>query len=626
MPTPAYLQMHRLAFIAAALAFAGSPLMAQHRRAVEYDISFPNAEQHDVHVTAVFRGIPAGQPLQLRMSRSSPGRYAIHNFAKNVDSVRAVDGRGRPLTITRPDPHGWTLRGHDGTVTVTYSVWGDRTDGTYLGVDRSHAHMNMPATFLWARGMTAVPIRLTIHPRAGWRVITQLKPTTDSTVFTAPHLQYFMDSPTEVGPATVRTWQASHGGRSYTWRLAVHHVGSEAQVDSFASLATRVVAEHVAMWGSPAPYDFGTYTFIADYLPWASGDGMEHRNSTIISSRRSLATRADRLANLGTLSHEFFHSWNVERLRPAALEPFDFERENMSGELWFAEGFTSYYDDLMIRRAGIYSDEEYVESLAGTVIATINAPGRRHFSAVEMSMQAPFVDAAASIDPTDRSNRFLSYYTWGAAIGLGLDLTLRTRFDVTLDDYMRVMWREFGQYQTAALAPAKPYSLRDLRRVLGTVTRDTAFANDFFGRYIEGREVVEYERLLAAAGFRLAKSAPGRPYIGASLDSDTAGVFVNWSAEGSGMYAAGIASGDIIRTVDGERTTTIDAINAIVARHKVGDVLQLEIMQRGERRTVPMALVENPALRLTTYESAGMPVTEAMQAFRRAWLASKARQ
>lgn len=601
---------------------AAGSVSAQQRN-IEYEIAFPKVEVHDLHVTATFRGVPAG-PLQLRMSRSSPGRYAIHNFAKNVYDVTATDGRGRLLPITRPDPHGWDVTGHDGTVKLTYTVWGDRIDGTYLGVDRSHAHMNMPATFIWAKGMTEVPVRLRITPRPGWGVATQLVPTSDSSVFTAPHLQYFMDSPTEVGPISVRSWPVQHGAKRYTIRLAVHHLGTEAQLDTFAEMAKKVVAEQIGMFGEPADYDFGTYTFIADYLPWAAGDGMEHRNSTILSSRRTLADNANRLGVLGTLSHEFFHSWNVERLRPRSLEPFDFERENMSGELWFAEGFTSYFDDLFIRRAGYYTDDEYANSLANNLITTIDSPARTHGSAVEMSRLAPFFDGGSYLDPTNRQNTFLSYYTWGSAIGLALDLTLRADHGTTLDEYMRAMWRDYGRQQTPLFTPARPYTMRDLRVTLGRVARDTAFANDFFRRYVEGRDVPDFARLLARAGFLLAADSLVRPYLGASLADDSNAVFVNWSVANGSFYRAGIVNGDLVHAIDGVASPSMSALDTIIARRKVGDVVQVDVTQRGQRKVLSMPLLGRPRLRLITYESAGRSLTEDAQAFRRSWLGSKA--
>jgi predicted metalloprotease with PDZ domain len=608
-----------------ALALLAGPAAAQ-QRSVEYEIAFPNAVHHEAQVTATFRGVPQGRPLQLRMSRSSPGRYAVHEFAKNVYDVRVVDASGRPLSVTRPNPHQWDVTPRGATVRVTYTLFGDRVDGTYAGIDATHAHLNMPATFMFARGMDATPIRVTFRPNPGWTVATQLRSTADPNVFSAPNLQYFMDSPTEVGPIAMRTWTATHGGRTYTWRIAMHHPGSDADLDAYTDAAKKIVAEEVAMWGAPASYDFGTYTFLADYMPWNNGDGMEHRNSTIITSSRDISDADRRLALLGTLSHEFFHSWNVERLRPRALEPFDFERENMSGELWFAEGFTSYYDALFLRRAGLFDDAQYADDVGSNITAVIVSPGRRHFSAVEMSMQAPFVDAATSIDPQNKNNTFISYYTWGAAIGAALDLTLRQRFPgVTLDDYMRAMWREYGQYQSPALAPERPYTLADLRRVLGEVTRDSAFANDFFRRYIEGREVVDYERLLAQAGFLLRKSAAGRAWMGAAMLDDSASVVITQPAlEGGSFYRAGIERGDHIFAADGIPTPTVDSLAAVVGRHRPGDTVRMDVRQRTGRHEVAVTLVENPAMEVVTYESAGMPVTDAMRSFRQSWLGSKA--
>src|SRR4051794_23235750 len=169
--------MNRLwtrAAVLPALALLAAPAAAQ-QRSVEYEIAFPNAVHHEAQVVATFRGVPQGRPLQVRMSRSSPGRYALHEFAKNVYDVRAADASGRALDVARPNPHQWDVTPRGSTVRVSYTVFGDRTDGTYLGVDRTHAHMNMPATFMWARGMADVPIRLSIRPRPGWRVATQLK-------------------------------------------------------------------------------------------------------------------------------------------------------------------------------------------------------------------------------------------------------------------------------------------------------------------------------------------------------------------------------------------------------------------------------------------------------------------
>ncbi|MEP6506638.1 MAG: PDZ domain-containing protein [Gemmatimonadales bacterium] len=619
--------MKKLAGLFACLAsmIAGSNVAAQQKK-VDYDITFPNAAQHEAQVTAIFSGLVRGTTLHVRMSRSSPGRYAPTEFAKNVYDVSVTDGRGKSLSMTRPDSHGWDIAGHDGTVRVRYTVWGDRIDGTYLSIDHSHARMNMPATFMWAHGMETAPIRLTVHPQPGWQVATQLGPTPDSTVFTAPNLQWFMDSPTEVGPVTWRQWTGTYGGKPSTWRIAIHHLGTEAQVDSFVTMVKRVVAEEVAMWGEPAGYDYGTYTFIADYLPWAGGDAMEHRNSTFLSGRRGFETKEYTMGHLDNLAHEFFHSWNMERLRSKEIEPFDFDREDMSDALWFGEGFTNYFHPLMIRRAGFYTDSEYVAELGGAIVGTMNAVARNHGSPIDMSRDAVFFDGGTSLDATNRTNIFLSYYTWGSVVAAGLDLTLRERYHKSLDDYMRLLWRDYGKHQSKALAPERPYTVAILRAELGKLVGDKVFADDFFRHYVDGKEVPDFAALLAPAGLVLTKAAPD-PYFGASMDNDPKGVFINWSAPGSSAYAVGLASGDMVLSIDGEPTSSIVMLNEIIAKHKIGDVVKVEYLQKEATHvTMPMTLVGRQAMRVTTFENAGMPITDAIRAFRSDWLGSKVKQ
>jgi predicted metalloprotease with PDZ domain len=560
------------------------------------------------------------------MAQSSPGRYALTGFAKNVYDVTATDSRGRQLKVGKPDVNGWDITGHDGTAKVSYKVWGDRTDGTFLQIDHSHAHMNMPATFVFAHGFENALATLRIDLPENWKIATQLAPTDDPLTFEAPNMQYFMDSPVEVGPLMFTSWQTVVNGRPWTWRIAMHHLGTQQQLDSFTVMAKKVVEEHVAMFGETANYDFGSYTFIMDYLPWVNGDGMEHRNSTIISSGRSnISDSVNRARSLSTFSHEFFHSWNMERIRSKAIEPFDFERANMSPDLWFGEGFTNYYGPLARRRAGFLTDAQFLEGMGGELIGTINSTAREHGSPITMSQMAPFVDGASWLDPMNSQERVLSYYTWGSIVAWGLDLTLRTRYNLTLDDYMRAVWRDFGRKQTPSLAPARPYTTADLRNELATLTKDRAFANEFFRRYVEGSEVQDFAPLLARAGFLL-KTDPETPFLGASLDKDSNFVFVNWSAANGSAYHAGLSSGDLVYAVDGIPVNDPDSLNAIVSRHKIGDMLKLDVEQRKERKTISMRVIGRPIMSVMTYEKAGMTVTPEMQKFRTDWLGTKVRR
>jgi predicted metalloprotease with PDZ domain len=614
--------------VSSSLSAQSSRTSATAGREVAYEISFPNAVHHEAQISATFSGL-GQRPLQVRMSRSSPGRYALHEFAKNVYDLKAFDSKGHALATTQPNPHQWDVAGHDGTVRVTYTLFGDRADGTYSGIDLTHAHLSIPATFVWARGLDARPVRITFRwSNPKWRVAAQLLPTADSgdmhATFTAPTLQYFMDSPTEVSEHELHTWRFGMGGKEYTYRVSLHHLGTADEARRYVESTQKIVREAAAIFGELPAYEPGTYTFLADYLPWVNGDGMEHRNSTSLTSTGSLGARM--AGALGTVSHEFFHSWNVERIRPKTLEPFNLEEANMSGALWLAEGFTNYFGPLVQRRAGLIDDAEFARGMGFAVSDVVNRPGRRFFSAVQMSEQAPFVDAAASIDPQNKQNTFISYYTWGQVIALGLDLSLRERpGGISLDDFMRAMWVTFGRQQTVD-GPVRPYTLDDVRQTLGRVAHDTAFGNDFFRRFIAGHEVPDYAKLLAPAGLRLRKAAAGKAWIGGAplrFDGGTVNVAFGPLA-GSPLYAAGVERGDRLTKIDARAVTTQADIDSIAAAHKPGDTVPIEFESRGMSRRETLTVGEDPRLELVPFETTGETVTDEMRAFRSKWLGSKA--
>ena len=583
---------------------------------VRYDVSFPQAAHHRARIVATWRGVPAG-PLRVQMSRSSPGRYAIHEFAKNVYDVSATDGAGRPLKLIRTDPYGWSVAGHDGTVIVSYTLYADRGDGTYAQIDATHAHLNMPATFMWATGYDAQPISVRFtSPDPTWKVATQLPGGSAPGSYWAPNLQYFMDSPTELSNHMVREWQEA----GKTFRLALHHDGTAADLDRFTEKAKKVVAEEIKIFGAPANYDFGTYTFIADYRPWVTGDGMEHRNSTIITDQRSLAQAND--DQLGTLAHEFFHSWNVERLRPRELEPFDFTRANPTPSLWLAEGFTSYYGPLAIRRAGLASVDEWLGEMGGMVSGVVNNPARLpariNASPQEMSLRAPFVDAATAIDPVE-PNIFSSYYGYSAVIGLALDLQLRQRFPgKSLDDYMRLLWATHG-------APEKPYTPADLRAALTTLTGDKAFADQFFDRTIEGSFLPDFAPLLDQAGLVLRAANPSKGWIGrtnATQEKDGVTLLLS-PAQNTPLFAAGADRGDVILSLGGQPVGDLAAWNAGVAALKSGTPTELRYRQRGVERVATLTPAADPTLEIVRGETVGRTPTPQQRAFRAGWLGAE---
>lgn len=619
--------MRPLRLIAAAvLLLVTAAASATAQAPVAYRVTLPEPEHRWLQVDASFSDL-AAVPLELHMSRSSPGRYAIHEFAKNVYDVRITDTAGGALRVARPNPHQWVVAQHPAAVRVSYRVFGDRIDGTYVSVDSTHAHVNMPSALMWARGLEDRPvtIRFESPAGAGWRVATQLFPGADAQTFTAPNLQYLMDSPTEVGAFAMRTFTVRDGSREPTFRIAIHHDGDEAELDGFVRDVEKIVREERGVYRELAPYDTGTYTFIADYLPWANGDGMEHRNSTIVTSSSSI--RANRAGLLGTISHEFFHSWNVERIRPKSLEPFNFDEANMSGELWLAEGFTNYYGHLALQRAGLMPLAEFAATIASTINAVTFGAGRQIRTAEEMSQMAPFVDAATALDRTNFDNTFISYYTWGEAIALGLDLTLRERGGgkATLDDFMRAMWVKFGK--PGGYAPGyvdRPYTIADAKDVLAQVSGDAAFADDFFARYIQGHEVVDYSRLLARAGLVTRPRQPQTGYAGdLRLQDAPNGVRITAPTPvGSPAYHSGLERDDIITAIGPTPVARVDDVESAVRDARPGMSLAVTYLRRGQRVTSTIRVIADPRVEVVAVEQAGQSLTDAQRQFRDAWLKS----
>ena len=534
------------------------PLCCVAEEAVRYELEFPNAVHHEAKVRVTFTGL--NQPvLEVVMSRSSPGRYALHEFAKNVYGFHATDEQGRALHITRPDPYGWNVSGFRQTAVIEYTVFGDRVDGTYNGIDRTHAHLNLPATLAWAHGFEHTPafLKFDLPEGTGWSVATELKPQADGTWW-APNLEMLMDGPVEISAHALREWTVEDA----KFRLALHHRGTGDEAAVYARMCEAVVLEEEGVFGGLPKYDNGTYTFLVDYLPYVPGDGMEHRDSAVITSAGELKGSAERL--IGTVSHEFFHSWNVRRIRPRSLEPFDFERADMSGELWFAEGFTNYYGPLVLKRSGIQTLDEFAREMGTAVNTVLTAPGRTVFDVVDMSRLAPFVDAATSIDPNNFQNTFISYYTYGQALAFGIDLSIREQFPgKSLDDWMRVMWREHPDV-------GRPYTSEDLENTLAEATGSKSFATGVFQRFIYGTEPMDYAGLAAPAGLVVRKQNPGKAWMGAQkLSFSDAGVEMTTNARRDDpLYSAGLDKGDRILRWEGKVLKSAADLETWLGRHK----------------------------------------------------------
>lgn len=624
------LRLLAIAMLCAPMVKAQSSPNPADAKPIFYTISFPNAVHHEAEFMITLPSSPSG-PLKFRMSRSSAGRYATAEFGKNVYNVKATTISGEPLEVKQVEGDVYQIDEHPDALKITYTLFGNWTDGTYASIDPSHAHLNTPAAFMWIVGQDKRPLKFEFDDieKYGWQVATQLKHE-GANVYSAPNLQYMMDSPIELSAYKKASWEVTNtDGKKETINMAVHADDDQAVIDNFSKMVQKVVLEEKAVFGELPTYDFGEYTFLDDSYPTNSGDGMEHRNSTsIVHPVDKIAGNETRL--LSTYAHEYFHSWNVKRIRPKSLEPFNFEHADMSSELWFAEGFTQYYGEMLLVRAGFHNVDDYGKTMSGLINSVVNAPSALKYPQTWMSRHAVYADAGVSIDPNNDLNIFTSYYFYGGATALALDLKLRSEFHITLDDYMRAVWLSVGKVM-------KPYTIPDLEKVLANVTKNPKFAADFFRNYIYGVEKADYAALLDKAGLILRKSQAGKAWAGpiyaAGQGRNRAGqarvqegdglALSYGTLQGTPVYKAGLDVGDIILKVDGKDIKSSADFTAAYADKKPGDNITVDYKNRTGAHQTTVTLEENPYLEVVTYEKADKTPTKEQLDFRNNWLSSK---
>jgi predicted metalloprotease with PDZ domain len=535
MPRHARLAPARFLLILIFAALAAPRARAQDTNApaykVAYRISMPHPASHLFEVQVDVTGTARAEYIDFQMPRWSPGRYAVFDFAKNVQEFQITQmgptsgfvPRGgekcekfeRPLE--RLDTQTWRVYPcRSLSVTVSYKVFGDDLSGTFSQLDQRHANFNGGSVFVYVVGHKQDAATLKVEAPTGWKVINGRSTRPEQTEFQFPNYDELIDTPTEVAPDfNVQTFEV--GGKTY--RVVVHSFGDEGgRRDELVKQVEKVVRAEVDMMGAP---EFEQYTFIFHFDPTAGrGDGMEHLNSTQIVSTRALAERGVLEGALGGAAHEFFHVWNVKRLRPVGLGPWDFTRPLVTQGLWIAEGFTNYYGKLSQRRAGLWDDERLLNSYAAEIGGIENAPGSKLTSAVESSILAPFLDRASNDQRTNIQNTLVSYYPKGETLALPLDLLIRGRSKgrASLDEVMRRAYEEFylKSPNDSYYLKGRGYTLDEFQRLASRVAGFDL--SDFFRRHVYGVEPPPYDEALSYVGLRLtrtqeqrASATPGAP-------------------------------------------------------------------------------------------------------------------
>ena len=565
--------------------------------------SDPGAHLFTVTVR-VERPNPDGQSF--RFPAWIPGSYLIRDFARNVVSIRA-ESDGLPVTLTKTDKSTWQADPCEQPLTLVTEVYAQDLSVRGAHLDTTHAFFSGPAVFPAVQGQEDVRCELDIvapSPPTGsdWRVATSMRPKTAERfgygVYTADNYDELIDHPVENGRLRIGEFEVD--GIPHAIAVRGHDRFDMARV--CRDLAC-VCAEHHRLLGAPTDLDRCLFQLLV--LGKGYG-GLEHRWSTsLVCSRQDLPVTGESEVSsgyrkfLGLCSHEYFHLWNVTRMRPEVLRPYRLQAESHTGLLWVFEGITSYYDDLALARAGLVTMESYLELLGQTMTRVLRSPGRLRQSVEESSY-----DAWTRFYKQDAGspNFIVSYYAKGALVALALDLTLRGESGgaCTLDDVMRECWRRFGE--TGDGMP---------ERGIETIASEICGVDlsEFFERYVRGTAELPLEALLRSVGIRVALRAavdagdaggkPAQegsralPWFGSSLSGNGGRATFGTVRAGSPAERAGLAPGDEAVALDGLKLDAA-SLTARLAEYRVGDAVTLSVFRRDELMHLNVTLTDAP--------------------------------
>ena len=603
-----------LAFIAifSSVVLAEEPAL----KSITYRLSMSRPMSHLFEVSILIE-LPdelKDKPLQLQMARWSPGRYGVFDFAKNVQEVKAVaENATRP--VTRVNDQTWSVSPLGAThLTVSYKVFGNDLSGTFSQLDTRHANYNGGSIFMYIVGHKPDPVKLQINAPAGWKIVNGRTERPGQTEWQFPNWDIMIDTPTEIAP----NWTLDDfdvNGKKY--HVMVHSFGPEGgKRAALVKDIEKIVRAEVGMWGAP---EFQEYTFLIHFAADDhSGDGMEHLTSTQIIQPGALADPGTYEGTLGTVAHEFFHVWNVKRLRPAELGPWDFTRPLATRGMWIAEGFTNYYGRLMLHRAGIWDAQQFLAREAETIRGIESAPGSRLMSAEESSLSAPFIDGSPRAQTTNLENTAISYYPKGELIGIVMDLLLRgrTKGKTSLDDVMRAMYDEFylKSPNSSYYLRGRGYQTEDLERVASR--RSGVDFSDFFKRYVRDVEVLPYDEAFAYVGLRLVKTTSKEPFnAGMSIQFEREAIIEN-VRNNSPAEDAGLQAGDQVLSLGGKDASP-DWLKTL-ARYKTGDSVPITVKR--DRQTIKTNIVLGQPERFDYAIQEKPDATAEQKALRAAWL------
>lgn len=578
---------------------------------ISYNVSFPEAQAHYVDIEMNIKGIKTDF-IDVRMPVWTPGSYLVREFAKNVESLSAKNVSGSSLSSSKINKNTWRITNtKNQNININYRVYAFELSVRTSFVDASHAFLSPSGLLMYPEGMIKSPSTVTIKPYKNWeKISTGLDPVKGkNNTFYAPDYDILYDSPLEVGNHDTFDFMAA----GVKHEVAMYGGGNYKKADLVEDMKKIIETETDIFEENPNK----RYVFIIHNTS-AGGGGLEHLNSTVLGAVRLGYAEEDQYKSfLGLVAHEYFHLWNVKRLRPQALGPFDYSNENYTSNLWIAEGFTAYFDNLILRRAGIYSPERYIASLVSDINTVVNQPG----NGVQPVSDASFDAWIKYYRPNENSkNSTISYYDKGALIGMILDLEIlnATKGAKRLDDVMKAMYDEYYKNKTRGYTDAEFKAMAE--KIAGKSL------DDIYRKYINGTESISFNSYLGYAGLYLVNEYEGKenPSLGVATAVKDGKVIITAVQRGSAAWNDGLNVNDELIAINDYRITGATDTKGVsdlvknISSKKVGEKIKAIISRDGIIKTVDITIARAVAGKYSI--EIDKSATDEQLAIRKIWL------
>jgi predicted metalloprotease with PDZ domain len=578
-------------------------MTARSQVKVGFEVSFKEPQAHYVEMEMTISGL-AKDYVDVKMPVWAPGSYLVREFAKSVEDFSATAG-GKPVKFEKVKKNAWRVySAKSNAIKIKYRVYGFEVSVRTPFIDESHAFLSSTGIFMYPDGLLKLPSTVKVIPFKGWnKVSTGLEPVAGQPLtYTASDFDVLFDSPIEVGNQDVFDFMAS----GVKHEVAMYGGGNYDKERLKVDMA-KVIEQATAIYGeNPNKH----YTFIVHNFE-RGGGGLEHLNSTVLgASRNAYNTPEGYLGFLNLVAHEYFHLWNVKRMRPIALGPFDYDNENYTTNLWVAEGFTSYYENKLVLRAGFVDPKTFVDGLVTAVSNVSNTPGAKVQSAAESSYDAWI----KGYRPNENSNNTgVSYYSKGEVVGLLMDLEIAqaTKGTKSLDDVMKAMYLQGKTLK-------RGYTDAEFKAMVEKISGKSF--TDFWAKYVNGTHPVEFDKYFGYAGISIKNQNEGNsiPYIGVASKKTEGRIIISAVSRNSAAWVDGLNVNDEVISVDGVGVEAALERMPVITSKKPGDVVTLKVKRDGIEKDIKITLKASPNMKLVAEIQSNAPESQVL--VRKGWM------